>query len=371
MPDQSERAALENEICRLQQEISRLHLLLDEAGICYDLPQVEEEARDTVAPVPITEEHARLLYSVFKGRRDVYSKRGLRKGGGSSYFTQCDNFWKVGLCPKRDGKKTKCTDCPSRRWSQLTVRVLMSHLRGDKPDGTDVIGVYPLLPDETCHFLVFDFDNHDSDLAEAADGANDDPGWKEEVDALRAICRQQGFSPLVERSRSGKGAHLWLIFEEPIPAALARRFGSALLTKGAETINLKSFRSYDRMLPAQDKMPLGGLGNLIALPLQGQALRKGNSAFIDEFWHAYPDQWEQLLNIHRISREWIEEKLREWQLESEPLGTLSATDEQGEDKPKPWEKRQFTFCNEHIIGSMRITLANQIYRDAFPEFFCQ
>ena len=361
MPDQSDKAALENEICRLQQEISRLRLLLDQAGICYELPHVEDEPEDTVAPVPITEEHARLLYSVFKGRRDVYSKRGLRKDGGSSYFTQCDNFWKYGLCPKRDGKKTKCADCPNRRWSQLTVRVLISHLRGDKPDGTDVIGVYPLLPDETCHFLVFDFDNHDSDLAEANDGANDGPGWMEEVDALRAICRQQGLSPLVERSRSGKGAHLWLIFEEPIPAALARRFGSALLTKGAETINLKSFKSYDRMLPAQDKIPLGGLGNLIALPLQGQALRKGNSAFIDEFWHAYPDQWEQLRNVRRISKGWIEETLRAWQMESEPLGTLSVTDEQGEDKPKPWEKRRFSFSREHIVGCMRITLANQIY----------
>ena len=361
MSDQSERAALENEICRLQQEISRLHLLLDEAGICYDPPHVEDAPQDMVAPVLITEEHARLLYSVFRGRRDVYSKRGLHKDGGSSYFTQCDNFWKYRLCPKREGKKAKCADCPNRRWSQLTVWVLMSHLRGDKPDGTDVIGVYPLLPDETCHFLVFDFDNHDSDLAEANDGANDGPGWMEEVDALRTICRQQGLFPLMERSRSGKGAHLWLIFEEAIPASLARRFGSALLTKGAETINLKSFKSYDRMLPAQDKMPLGGLGNLIALPLQGQALKKGNSAFIDEFWHAYPDQWEQLRNVRRISRRFIEEKLREWQLVSEPLGPLSVTDEQGEDKPRPWERRRFSFNRKHVIGSMRITLANQIY----------
>ncbi len=361
IPDQSERAALENEICQLRQEISRLHLLLDQAGISYDRPPVQDEPQDMVEPVPITEEHARLLYSVFKGRKDVYSKRGLRKDGSSSYYPQCDNFWKYGLCAKRDGKKMKCADCPNRQWSPLTRRVLMSHLRGDKPDGTDVIGVYPLLPDETCNFLVFDFDNHDSDLAEANDGANDGPDWIEEVNALRAICIQQGLSPLVERSRSGKGAHLWLIFNETIPASLARRFGSALLTKGAETINLKSFKSYDRMLPAQDKMPLGGLGNLVALPLQGQALKKGNSAFIDEFWHAFPDQWEQLRKVWRISREWIEDKLREWHMESESLGTLSVTDELGEDKPKPWEKRRSSFGKEHIIGSMRITLANQIY----------
>lgn len=353
--------AMENEICRLQQEVSRLHLLLDQAGISYEQPPVQEETQDTVLPVLITEAHAKLLYSVFRGRKDVYSKRGLRKDGGSSYFPQCDNFWKYGLCPKKEGKKIKCADCLNRRWSQLTQRILMNHLRGDRLDGTDVIGVYPLLPDETCNFLVFDFDNHDSDLAEANDGANDDPSWMEEVDALRTICVAQGISPLVERSRSGKGAHIWLIFDEPVPASLARKFGSALLTKGAETINLKSFKSYDRMLPAQDKMPLGGLGNLIALPLQGQALKKGNSAFIDQFWHAYQDQWEQLRNIRRIKRSWVEEKLQEWHLENEPMGMLSVTDEQGEDKPKPWEKCRTTFSTEQIIGSMRITLANQIY----------
>ena len=158
MPDYSDRAALESEICRLQQEISRLHLLLDQAGINYEQTSIQEATQDTVLPIPITEAHAKLLYSVFRGRKDVYSKRGLRKDGGSSYFPQCDNFWKYGLCPKREGKKTKYADCPNRRWSQLTQRILMNHLRGDRPDGTDVVGVYPLLPDETCNFLVFDFE---------------------------------------------------------------------------------------------------------------------------------------------------------------------------------------------------------------------
>ena len=202
----------------------------------------------------------------------------------------------------------------------------MNHLRGEKPDGTDVIGIYPLLQDETCNFLVFDFDNHDSDLPEANDGANEGHDWMEEVDALRAICVKQGLSPLIERSRSGKGAHVWLIFKESIPASLARRFGSALLTKGAETINLKTFKSYDRMLPAQDMMPQGGLGNLIALPLQGQALKKGNSAFIDEYWHAYPDQWAVLRQVDRITRAFIEEKLQEWHTDKDSLGPLSVTD---------------------------------------------
>ena len=57
---------------------------------------------------------------------------------------------------------------------------------------------------------------------------------------------------------------------------MVRNFGNALLDKGAEQVNLKSFKYYDRMIPAQDSMPKGGLGNLIALPLQGRALKDGN-----------------------------------------------------------------------------------------------
>lgn len=349
---------LENEICRLQQENSRLRLLLDQAGICYEQTTQKEDVQETVAPVPITEAHAALLYSVFKGRKDVFSRRGIRKDGGTSYFPQCDNFWKAGICPKQAGLKAKCMECSHRKWTPLTKRALMNHLMGRKADSTDVIGIYPLLPDETCNFLVFDFDNHESDVN---DEATDDASWMEDVDALRAICKLHQVDVLTERSRSGKGAHIWMFFEEPIPAALARKFGAALLTKGAESINQKNFKSYDRMLPAQDTLPQGGLGNLIALPLQGQALRKGNSAFIDEFWHAYPDQWAVLRQIKRLNRTWIEERIREWTAESGVLGDLSKTEASDAPKEKLWEKKKPALKPESVVGSMRITLANQIY----------
>lgn len=132
------------------------------------------------------------------------------------------------------------------------------------------------------------------------------------MDAVRTICTLNGIDPLVERSRSGRGAHIWIFFDGPVPASLARRFGAALLAKGAEQVNLKSFQYYDRMLPAQDSLPEGGIGNLIALPLQGKALKEGNSAFIDRNWNAYPDQWKVLAEKTRLSREFIELKLREW-----------------------------------------------------------
>ena len=133
-----------------------------------------------------------------------------------------------------------------------------------------------------------------------------------EVDSLRKICDINGIDALVERSRSGRGAHLWIFFQKPIEAGLARKFGNVLLNKGAESVNLKSFRFYDRMLPMQDHLPEGGVGNLIALPLQGQALKEGNSAFVDEHWNAYPNQWEVLLNKKKLSKEFIEDKIKEW-----------------------------------------------------------
>ena len=161
------------------------------------------------------------------------------------------------------------------------------------------------LTDDTCRFIVFDFDNHEKD-AEKNDFANIDDLWKEEVDSLRKICNINGIDALAERS--GRGAHLWIFFQKPIEAGLARKFGSALLNKGAESVNLKSFRFYDRMLPMQDHLPVGGVGNLIALPLQGQALKEGNSAFIDEHWNAYPDQWDVLLSKKKLSKEFMEEQ---------------------------------------------------------------
>lgn len=365
--EQSKINNLEQEILYLRQEISRLRMILDYHGINYIQQSPKNNYIKNVSTQDITREHALLLYSVFKGRKDVYSKRCNLKNGGSAYYTQCDNFWQPGICPKASGAKIKCFECSNRKWTPLRQRVLIDHLNGEKNDGSDVIGIYPLLLDDTCNFLVFDFDNHDNNTSEMNDGANIDNYWMEEVDTLRTICVSQGIHPLVERSRSGKGAHVWIFFSEAIPASLARRFGSALLTKGAETINLKNFKSYDRMLPAQDKMPKGGLGNLIALPLQGLALQKGNSAFIDEKWQVYSDQWSLLKNVMRLSKEYIEEKINEWNLDPEPTNIFSNEDNffpSNELEPeivKPWKKPKLTISSDNINGKMNITVANQVY----------
>lgn len=333
-------------IHELELEVARLRQLLNRAGIqAPTIPEVED----------ITPQHALFFYSIFKGRKDVFSKRTPRKDGTAAYYPVCRNFWKDGICPRKSGLKTRCMDCIHREWQPLTQRVLMNHLIGIRDDGGDVIGIYPMQEDETCHFLVFDFDSHDAPLS---------PEWKEDVETLRSICRQLSVPVLIERSRSGSGAHVWILFSEAIPAKTARQFGAALLTKGAESINQKNFRTYDRMIPTQDYLPDGGLGNLIALPLQGNALKQGNSAFIDDNWEAYPNQWAILQQVQRLTPEFIHSHIQKWTHDDGLLGNLTSLNIQDEqDKLKPWIRPRHKLSKKHIDGCIHLTHANMIYVD--------
>lgn len=332
---------------QLQAENAYLKHLLDQAGISHSTPPQTHSTE-------ITKQLARRFFSYFWGRTDVYSKRSIHKSTGKvGYYPQCENLWKVGLCPKKDGKKVKCSDCANRKWRSLEAEQIMAHLRGERPDGSDVIGIYPLFPDGTCRFLVFDFDNHEKG-GEMSDFANRDDRWMEEVNALRQVCAENEIPCLVERSRSGRGGHLWIFFETAMDAGLVRRFGNALLEKGAETVNLKSFCFYDRMLPAQTHVGDGELGYLIALPLQGQALKNNNSAFVDQSWESFPDQWAVLFSTKKLSLKAVENCLREWNLpEENSAGFLP-------EETKPWERKK-GFHQEDVTGSLCLTLANRLY----------
>ena len=357
--------SLQDKMKCLEKENQYLKSLLDQAGISYhasdemenmDLFDPDQGAR--IIPREITDHDANLFFSMFWGRTDVYAKRTIKKSTGEiNYYTQCYNFYKTG-CPRMSGSKIRCQDCKRQAYKKLGKQQIMAHLKGASEDGTDVIGIYPLLEDDTCRFLVFDFDNHDKN-AEKRDFANTDDNWKEEVDALREICVINGIDPLVERSRSGRGAHLWIFFQKKMEASLARKFGNTLLRKGAESVNLKSFRFYDRMLPLQDHLPQGGIGNLIALPLQGQALKEGNSAFVDENWNAYPDQWKVLLSKPKLSKEFIEDKLQEWKIfaSNKAMGINEILEQDGEN---PWDMTR-DFWKSDVNGDLQITLADGAY----------
>jgi hypothetical protein len=323
----------------LQSENQRLKEKLKEAGIPFDTENAFEEKIENneeydsdqgerIIERFITKDMAKWYFSMFWGREDVFAKRGS-KGG---YFPQCNNRWNNRICPRQRGEKMACEACEHTDWTKLTLDKIVDHLVGYKEDGSDVIGVYPLLPDGTCRFIVFDFDNHEKG-AQENDYANTDNEWQDEVNALRLICKNNGISPLVERSRSGRGAHVWIFFQKPVSAALARNFGFLLLDKGSASINLKSFHYYDRMYPSQDVA--SSIGNLIALPLQGQALKKGNSAFVDENWNAYPDQWDILLNrTKKLAVEEIEQCMAKWQAElAEEKGVLTGAVSQNRPNP--------------------------------------
>lgn len=194
----SEVQLLKKQIERLEHENAYLKDILAKSGIPYSIPaaidEKDAEVLNTnyagqIIPEEITLNHARQFFSYFWGRMDVYSKRSQNKTTSrAGYYPQCDNFWQRGICPKTFGVKIKCKDCNNRSWTALDGTVIENHLKGLKDDASDVIGVYPLFPDGTCRFLVFDFDNHDKG-ADAYDYANTDESWTNEVNALREICK--------------------------------------------------------------------------------------------------------------------------------------------------------------------------------------
>ena len=370
------RDSIEN-ISQLQKKLNDLQLenqilknILDKAGLSYhkELSKLRqsgskeafdpEQGKRIIHPQAITENMANQFFSMFWGRQDVYAKRSVNKETGkAAYYPQCNNFW-TNVCHKKIKDGINCKDCKNRSYKTITKKDILNHLQGNAYNASDVIGVYPLLSIGTCRFMVFDFDNHDKD-AEEKDFANSDDTWVEEVESMREICVLNGIEPLVERSRSGRGAHVWIFFDKPIDASFVRKFGFALLDKGAEQINLKSFKYYDRMLPAQDSLPEdSAVGNLIALPLQGKALQDGNSAFIDGNWNAYPNQWETLFNKPRLSQEFLEEKIKEW---SNIIDDIAANAAES-DREKPWNRMQH-FNKNDVEGKLHIILSNGIYVD--------
>lgn len=370
------RDSIEN-ISQLQKRLNNLQLenqilknILDRAGLSYhkelsafrqnDGKEVYDPKQDKriIHPQAITENMANKFFYMFWGRQDVYAKRSVNKETGkAAYYPQCNNFW-TSVCHKKIKDGINCKNCKNRSYKKITKYDILNHLQGNAYNSSDVIGVYSLLNNGTCRFMVFDFDNHDKG-AEEKDFANDDDTWIEEVEAMRKICVMNGIDPLVERSRSGRGAHVWIFFDKPIAASLVRKFGFALLDKGAEQVNLKSFKYYDRMLPAQDLLPgNSAFGNLIALPLQGKALQEGNSAFVDGNWNAYPDQWKILFSKPRLSQEFLEEKIKEWSNHVEDI----VADADENDREKPWNRIQH-FNKNDVDGKLHITLSNGIYVD--------
>ena len=299
---------MENEC--LHKEIDRLQSLLSSKGTPLTQPIMKRHLS--------LEEKVDVFRNLVKGREDVFARRWYsRTSGKSGYQPVCRNEWDRLLCNK---KKYKCAECPNRSFKPLEYEDLYRHLEGKSPDGQDVIGVYAILADNTCNFLCADFDDKSCEN-----------GYKKDILAYAMVCKDWNIPFSIERSRSGNGAHVWIFFEQPLPASKARRLGNMILTEAMERYVRMTFKSYDRFFPNQDRLPDGGFGNLVALPLQGKARKEGNSVFVDENFMIHEDQWNYLLEIKRISEVAVDAILVKHETASE-LGELTTTSES-----KPWE----------------------------------
>jgi len=289
-----------------------------------------------------------LFRSLFRGREDVYPRRfESRKTGRAGYAPACGNEWVRGVCEK---PRIKCADCPNRRFLQITDEVIGWHLSGRDAQGRDfVMGVYPMLLDETCFFLAVDFDRE---------------SWQQDAGVFFETCRQLEAPVALERSRSGNGAHVWFFFEEAIPASLARKLGSHILTETMEHRPEIGLHSYDRLFPNQDTLPKGGFGNLIALPLQKHVRQFGNSVFVDEQFKPHADQWAFLTSIRRMSRGRIEALVRAAESKGRIIGVRFAAAEEDDDNPwtaPPSRLPQEAPIQGPLPEKLELILGDQLY----------
>jgi len=274
-----------------------------------------------------------LFMSLFKGRNDVYAKKWQNKKGFSGYSPHCMNEWTPGICNK---PRIKCSRCNRQRYSPLDEAAVEKHLRGEM-----IIGIYPMALDETCRFLAIDFDKD---------------GWDKDISVLRETCLHFDIPIAIERSQSGNGCHAWFFFEDNVPASLARKFGTSLLTYSMDKRHKISFASYDRLFPNQDTMPKGGFGNLIALPLQKKVRENGNSVFIDENFVPYLDQWRFLSNIEKLNETLLTTLTKKLSKGNE-LGLLKNEDS----KLKPWVKQTTELKKDDFSGTINIVRSGMLY----------
>ncbi|MCQ2479351.1 MAG: DEAD/DEAH box helicase family protein [Clostridia bacterium] len=327
---------LKKENAELKAEIARLSGTVVSENSCEGEVVCPQNA--AVDKFSSSQEKINLFRSLFVGREDVFAKRWHSKTTGKSgYQPVCGNEWDEILCDKR---KYKCSTCPNRKLLPLSDKDIFNHLAGKDEYGRDIVGIYPMLSDETCNFCCTDFD---------------DEGYEEAAKAFYSVCAEYDIPAYIERSRSGSGAHIWIFFSSPVKAKTARQFVSSVLTAAMERCSRIAFSSYDRMFPNQDNMPSGGFGNLIALPLQGKVRKNGNSVFVNTDFVPYKDQWAFLSSVRRVNEDLINDIISKLCKKNE-LGILMSESEE-----KPWHTVQKSVSAFDFPRELKITISNMIY----------
>lgn len=303
----------EETLAALKAENRRLIALLESHGIDWQpCPEPQRQVQCPASTSLSTAEKVTLFRRLFRGRTDVYPVRWeSRTTGKSGYSPACGNEWRVGVCAK---PRVKCADCDNRLLIPVSDEVIYRHLAGEH-----TVGIYPLLEDDSCHFLAVDFDEEE---------------WREDARAFVQSCEELGVPVALEISRSGAGAHAWIFFSERVPARDARRLGTAIISQTCARTRQLKLTSYDRLFPNQDSMPKGGFGNLIALPLQKQPREHGWSVFVDAELRPYADQWAFLASIQSLEYQDIEPTILRASGGVHPLD-VSFVDE--EDLATPWK----------------------------------
>ena len=329
-----------DEYQQLQEENSRLKALLKQQGISWDEEQIEASRVPLPSDQPIhlsADQKVTLFRRLFRGRVDIYPTRWKSAKGRSGYSPACGNEWKTGLCNK---PKIKCADCNNRLFLPVTDQVIYDHL-----SGKHIVGVYPLLEDDTCYFLAVDFDKAE---------------WKEDSMSFIQSCHELDIPAALEISRSGKGAHVWVFFSHPVAARDARQLGAALISYTCDKTRQLSLTSYDRFFPNQDIMPKGGFGNLIALPLQKKPRENGCSVFVDHDLTPYSDQWQYLSSLKPMSPSDLESALLRACDGKHPLDVAFLSEE---NDYKPWQRP--LAAQNQISGSLpdelNLVVANQVF----------
>jgi len=368
-PSDAEIAAIRRQLAELGEQRrlleQRLHELV-RVSANQATPHATGAAAIDATPSPPTTavtssspaaEKVALFRRLFAGRTDVFPARWENpKTGRSGYAPACANEWVRGVCGK---PQIKCGECPSQAFIPVTKEVIECHLRGEDRVRTNgrggdfIAGVYPLFFDDTCSFLAVDFD-----------GEN----WARDAQAFIVICREIGVPAVLERSRSGNGGHVWLLFSEPVAAADARRLGTLLLTRTMSGRPEIGFASYDRLFPSQDSMPSGGFGNLIALPLQRSAREHGNSVFVDDDLRPHHDQWAYLSSLRRLTPAEVAALISraEAEMPGGITGVRLPVDDENADEPwkmTPSRRRQGHAVKEPLPEQIAVVLADQLYVD--------
>lgn len=285
-----------------------------------------------------------LFRNLFTGRKDVYAHGYRKKDGGIGYTPACANEWKSGICPKASHQRVKCAECGNRVFPELSDAAIIAHFRGSDDRLRDVIGQYVLDKDGNTKVLVIDFDGAD---------------WKEATNAIRLVAKSHRIDAAVERSRSGNGAHVWFFFLELVSAKTARDFGSALIAEAATRNKTITFEAFDRMLPAQSTIPEGGFGNLIALPFQGKAQRKGNSVFVDEEFEPFTDQWLYLSQIQLIPRATVQSLIESIDNRPHGIAATAAANTTAPHSQRP--RKRLPLTPRDFPSALPVTQADMLY----------